>query len=164
MNSNQEKRMNDWFWYAIGAATGAPVLLLVIHDQRADGPLTDRAVNLTALNNVFSVVAVTMLLALLHLEYRPGVTELLLHPLYLLVGSALLGYLAAVALVLLAGWLGKREELQFIALVAMVLLTVGVAKALQLSMLMCISQLAVASGFFVEMSHARRGRSCRADP
>jgi len=128
---------------AIGAATGAPVLLLVIHDQRADGPLTDRAVNLTALNNVFSVVAVTMLLALLHLEYRPGVTELLLHPLYLLVGSALLGYLAAVALVLLAGWLGKREELQFIALVAMVLLTVGVAKALQLSMLVSLLALGV---------------------
>jgi len=128
---------------AIGAATGAPVLLLVIHDQRADGPLTDRAVNLTALNNVFSVVAVTMLLALLHLEYRPGVTELLLHPLYLLVGSALLGYLAAVALVLLAGWLGKREELQFIALVAMVLLTVGLAKALQLSMLVSLLVLGV---------------------
>src|SRR4029077_4639959 len=88
-------------------------------------------------------VAVTMLLALLHLEYRPGVTELLLHPLYLLVGSALLGYLASVALVLLVRWLGKREELQFILLVAMVLLTVGVAKALQLSMLVSLLALGV---------------------
>ena len=128
---------------AIGTATGASVLLLVIHAQRADGPLTDRAVNLTALNNVFSVVAVTMLLALLHLEYRPRVTELLLHPVYLLVGSALLGYLASVALVLLARWLGKREDLQFILLVAMVLLTVGVAKALQLSMLVSLLALGV---------------------
>ena len=128
---------------AIGTATGAPVLLLVIHDQRADGPLTDRAVNLTALNNVFSVVAVTMLLAFLHLEYRPGVTLLLLHPIYLLVGSALLGYLASVALVLLARWLGKREDLQFILLVAMVLLTVGMAKALQLSMLVSLLALGV---------------------
>lgn len=128
---------------AIGAATGASVLLLMIHDQRADGPLTDRAVNLTALNNVFSVVAVTMLLAFLHLEYRPGVTLLLLHPIYLLVGSALLGYLASVALVLLARWLGKREDLQFILLVAMVLLTVGMAKALQLSMLVSLLALGV---------------------
>jgi len=128
---------------AIGTATGASVLLLVIHAQRADGPLTDRAVNLTALNNVFSVVAVTMLLALLHLEYRPRMTELLLHPVYLLVGSALLGYLASVALVLLARWLGKREDLQFILLVAMVLLTVGVAKALQLSMLVSLLALGV---------------------
>ena len=128
---------------AIGAATGASVLLVVIHDQRADGPLTDRAVNLTALNNVFSVVAVTMLLAFLHLEYRPGVTILLLQPLYLLLGSTLLGYAASLVLVLLARWLGKREDLQFILLVAMVLLTVGIAKALQLSMLISLLALGV---------------------
>jgi Kef-type K+ transport system membrane component KefB len=128
---------------AIGVATGAPVLLVVIHDQRADGLLTDRAVNLTALNNVFSVVAVTMLLAFLHLEYRPGVTMLLLQPLYLLLGSALLGYLASMVLVLLARWLGKREDLQFILLVAMVLLTVGAAKALQLSILVSLLALGV---------------------
>jgi Kef-type K+ transport system membrane component KefB len=128
---------------AVGTATGASVLLLVIHDQRGDGPLTDRAVNLTALNNVFSVVAVTMLLAFLHLEYRPGVTSLLLQPLYLLLGSALLGYVASVALVLLARWLGKREDLQFILLVAMVLLTVGMAKALQVSMLVSLLALGV---------------------
>lgn len=130
---------------AIGAGTGASVLLLVIHDQRADGPLTDRAVNLTALNNVFSVVAVTMFVALLHLEYRPKVTELLLHPLYLLVGSAVLGYVASHVLVLLARWLGKREDLQFILLVAMVLLTVGMAKALELSMLISLLALGVMS-------------------
>ena len=128
---------------AIGVATGASVLLVTIHDQRADGPLTDRAVNLTALNNVFAVVAVTMLLAFLHLEYRPGVTILLLQPLYLLLGSTLLGYMASLALVLLARWLGKREDLQFILLVAMVLLTVGVAKALQLSMLVSLLALGV---------------------
>jgi Kef-type K+ transport system membrane component KefB len=128
---------------AIGVATGASVLLVTIHDQRADGPLTDRAVNLTALNNVFAVVAVTMLLAFLHLEYRPGVTILLLQPLYLLLGSTLLGYMASLALVLLARWLGKREDLQFILLVAMVLLTVGVAKALQLSMLISLLALGV---------------------
>ncbi len=130
---------------AIGVATGAPVLLLVIHDQRADGPVSDRAVNLTALNNVFSVVAVTMLVTLLHLEYRPGVTELLLHPLYLVLGSALLGYLASIALVLLARWVGKREDLQLILLVAMVLLTVGVAKTLELSMLISLLALGVMS-------------------
>jgi len=128
---------------AIGVATGASVLLVTIHDQRADGPLTDRAVNLTALNNVFSVVAVTMLLAFLHLEYRPGVTILLLQPLYLLLGSTLLGYVASLALVLLARWLGKREDLQFILLVAMVLLTVGIAKALQLSVLISLLALGV---------------------
>ncbi|MEO8630617.1 MAG: cation:proton antiporter, partial [Betaproteobacteria bacterium] len=118
---------------AIGTATGAPVLLLIIHSERSDGLLTDRAINLTALNNVFAVVALTMLLAFLHLEYRAGVYLVFLHPLYLLLGSALLGLVASVLLVWLARWVGKREDLQFILLVAMVLLTVGMAKTLHLS-------------------------------
>ena len=128
---------------AIGTGSAASVVLLVVHDQRADGPLTDRAINLIALNNVFAVLSVTMLLGALHIEYRPGVWTLVLHPLYLLAGSALLGYLAAVALLLLARWFGKREDLQFILLVATVLLTVGLAKALQLSMLIALLVLGV---------------------
>lgn len=128
---------------AIGTATGAPVLLLVVHAQRADGPLTDRAINHTALNNVFAVVAVTMLLSVLQLEYRASAYVFLLHPLYLLIGSTLLGYLASVLLVALARWLGKREDLQFILLIAMVLLTVGVAKSLELSMLIALLALGV---------------------
>lgn len=128
---------------AIGIGSAASVLLLVVHDQGADGPLTDRAINLTALNNVLAVLSVTMLLGVLHMEYRPGVWALVLHPLYLLVGSALLGYLAVLVLILLARWLGKREDLQFILLVATVLLTVGLAKALQLSMLISLLVLGV---------------------
>ena len=130
---------------AIGTATGASVLLLIVHAQRSDGPLTDRAVNLTVLNNVFSVVALTMLLAFLHLEYRAGLYLVFLHPLYLLFGSVLLGYLASVVLVWLARWLGKREDLQFILLVSMVLLTVGMAKSLQLSNLISLLALGVMS-------------------
>jgi len=128
---------------AIGAASGAPVLLLMIHAQRADGPLTDRAINHTALNNVFAVVAVTMLLSFLHLEYRAAAYLVVLHPLYLLLGSMALGYGFSLFLVWLARWLGKREDLQFILLVAMVLLTVGVAKALELSMLIALLALGV---------------------
>jgi Kef-type K+ transport system membrane component KefB len=128
---------------AIGAASGAPVLLLMIHAQRADGPLTDRAINHTALNNVFAVVAVTMLLSFLHLEYRAAAYLVVLHPLYLLLGSMALGYLFSLVLVWLARWLGKREDLQFILLVAMVLLTIGVAKALELSMLIALLALGV---------------------
>ena len=138
---------------AIGTASGAPVLLLIIHAQRADGPLTDRAINHTALNNVFAVVAVTMLLSFLHLEYRAAAYLVVLHPLYLLLGSMLLGYVFSVFLVWFARWLGKREDLQFILLVAMVLLTVGVAKALGLSMLIALLALGVMA----------RGRDARRD-
>jgi hypothetical protein len=38
----------------------------------------------------------------------------------------------------LAGWLGKREDRQFVLLVAMVVLTVGVARALNLSVVVAL--------------------------
>jgi Kef-type K+ transport system membrane component KefB len=111
---------------------------MVIHEQRAEGPLTEQAVSLTALNNVFAVVAVTMLLAYLHLEYQAGWHVMLLHPVYLLVGSVVLGYAVSFVTLALAGWFGKREVMQFVLLVSMILLAVGAATALQLSVLLTL--------------------------
>jgi Kef-type K+ transport system membrane component KefB len=123
---------------AIGMATAASVLLMVIHEQRAEGPLTEQAVSLTALNNVFAVVTVTMLLAYLHLEYQAGWHVMLLHPIYLLVGSVALGYAASLMTLPLAGWFGKREVMQFVLLVSVILLAVGAATVLQLSVLLTL--------------------------
>jgi hypothetical protein len=123
---------------AIAMGTAPAVLLLVIHEQRADGVLTEQALNLTALNNIFAVVAVTMLLAYVHLEYQAGVYVMLLHPVYLLLGSLALGYAAGALTVRLGAWLGRREDLQFVLLVAMVLLAVGAAVALRLSVLLTL--------------------------
>jgi Kef-type K+ transport system membrane component KefB len=123
---------------AIAMSTSPSVLLLVIHDERAEGALTEQALNLTALNNIFAVVTVTMLLAYMHLEYQAGVHIMLLHPVYLLLGSLAVGYAAAALTVLFAGWLGKREDLQFVMLVSMVLLAVGSALALRVSVLLTL--------------------------
>jgi len=123
---------------AIAMGSAPSVLLLVIHDQRADGVLTEQALNLTALNNIFAVVAVTMLLAYLHLEYQAGIHVMLLHPVYLLLGSLALGYAAAALTVRCAAWLGKREDLQFVMLVSMVLLAVGTATVLRVSVLLTL--------------------------
>lgn len=128
---------------AIGVATAPSVLLMVIHDQRADGPLTEQALSLTALNNAFAVLLVTMLLAHLHLEYQAGLHVVLLHPVYLLIGSLLLGWLASILVLVLARWLGKREDLQFVMLVGVILLTVGCALALKLSVLIGLLALGV---------------------
>jgi Kef-type K+ transport system membrane component KefB len=128
---------------AIGMGTAPSVLLMVIHDQRADGPLTEQAVNLTALNNAFAVLTFTMLLAQLHMQYQAGLHVVLLHPVYLLAGSLLLGWLASVLVLLLARWLGKREDLQFVLLVGVILLTVGCAVMLKLSVLIALLALGV---------------------
>lgn len=128
---------------AIGTATSPSVLLMVIHDQRADGSLTEQAVNLTALNNAFAVLTFTMLLAQLHMQYQAGLHVVLLHPVYLLAGSLLLGWLASLLMLQLARWLGKLEDLQFVLLVGVILLTVGCAVVLKLSVLIALLALGV---------------------
>ena len=118
---------------AIGTATSPAIVMLIVHDLRAQGQITERLLLLTAVNSVFAYVLLTLLLPFLHLQHEAGWEHALLHPLYLLWGSALAGYLACRLMLAIAAWLGKREETQFILLVSMVVVAVGVAHALKLS-------------------------------
>jgi len=58
-------------------------------------PVTERTLLLTALNCSIAVLALTALIPSLYLEYRAGWLIILLHPLYLLGGSFVLGWLQA---------------------------------------------------------------------
>ena len=118
---------------AIGTATSPAVVMLVAHDLRAEGQITERMLLFTAVNTVFAYVLLTLLLPFLHLQHAASWEQALFHPLYLLGGSILAGYLACMLMLQIARWLGKREELQFVLLVAMVVVTVGMAHALKLS-------------------------------
>ena len=118
---------------AIGTATSPAIVMLVIHDLRAQGQITERLLLLTAVNAVFAFVLLTLLLPFLHLEHAASWQQALLHPLYLLWGSIFAGYLACMLMLRMAAWLGKSEERQFILMVGMVVLTVGLAHSLQLS-------------------------------
>ena len=118
---------------AIGTATSPAIVMLVAHELRAEGQVTERMLLFTAVNSVFAYVALMLLLPFLHLEHAASWQQALFHPLYLLAGSSLAGYVACMVLLWLAAWLGKREERQFVLLVAMVVVTVGAAHALQLS-------------------------------
>jgi len=118
---------------AVGTATSPAVVLLVAHEQRAEGQVTERTLLFTAVNTAFAYILLTMLLPFLHLEYAANWRQTVFHPLYLLIGSILAGGLACTAMILIARWLGKAEERQFVLLVAMVVVTVGLAHALKLS-------------------------------
>src|SRR5438128_4742756 len=118
---------------AIGAATSPAIVMLVVHDLRAQGQITERLLLFTAVNSVFAFVLLTLLLPFLHLEHAAGWQQALFHPLYLLWGSIFAGYLACLLMLKLATWLGKSEERQFILMVGTVVLTVGLAHSLQLS-------------------------------
>jgi Kef-type K+ transport system membrane component KefB len=123
---------------AIGTATSPAVVLLVAHELRAAGQVTERMLLFTAVNSVFAYVALTLLLPFLHLEHAVSWREALLHPLYILGGSALVGFVASLTLLWLAAWVGKREDRQFILLVALVVLAVGAARSLNLSVVVTL--------------------------
>lgn len=123
---------------AIGISTSPAVLMLVAQEQRAEGQITERALNLVAMNSVLAFIVVTVLLSVLHFEYQASAVTVVLHPLYLLIGSTLLGAAAWYAALRLGRWLGKREDRQFVMVVALVVLTVGGANLLKLSVLLAL--------------------------
>jgi len=123
---------------AIGTATSPAVVILVAHDQRADGQLTERMLLFTAVNSIFAYVGLMLLLPFLRVEHAGTWTHAVLHPVYLLVGSVLVGFIACALMLGLARWLGKREDRQFVLLVSLVVLTVGVARALNLSVMVAL--------------------------
>jgi Kef-type K+ transport system membrane component KefB len=128
---------------AIGIATSPAVVLLVAHELRSEGQLTERMLLLTAINSIFAFFSVTMLLPFLHLEYQAGWAETLLQPLYVMLGSLLTGFVASFLVLQFAAWLGKREDRQFIMLVGMIVITAGLARTLNLSVLVALLTLGI---------------------
>ena len=76
---------------AIGTATSPAVVMLVAHELRAEGQVTERTLLFTAVNSVFAYAALTLLLPLLHLELRAEWLEAVLRPTYILGGSLVAG-------------------------------------------------------------------------
>jgi NhaP-type Na+/H+ or K+/H+ antiporter len=126
------------FAAAIGMATSPAVVLLVAKEMKAEGQVTERALCLTALNGVLAFTTVTLLTALVHIEYHAGFLVALIQPTYVLLGSLLLGYVAARIAIGGARMLGKREERQFAMHVALLVLAVGLADVLKLSVLVAL--------------------------
>ena len=123
---------------AIGVSTSPAVVLLVAQELKAEGQVTERALNLVAMNSVIAFILTTMLLSWLHHEYRASWTMIALHPVYLLGGSLSLGYLASVATILLSRWIGKHAERQLVMLLAVIVLTIGAARMLEFSVLLAL--------------------------
>jgi Kef-type K+ transport system membrane component KefB len=130
---------------AIGTSTSPAVVMLVVHDVRAQGQVTERLLLFTAVNTAFAYVLLTLLLPFLHLEHQASWQQAVFHPLYLLWGSLLAGWAACMLMLRLAAWLGKSEERQFVLMVAMVVVTVGLAHALKLSVSRTLIALGVAA-------------------
>jgi len=126
---------------AVGTATSPAVVTVLAHELRASGQITERMLLFTAVNCVFAYVVLMLFMPLVHLQYATGWRSAILHPLYLLSGAALLGFAGSLLLLILAKWLGKQEDRQFILLIALVVLVVGCARALNLPVVVALLML-----------------------
>lgn len=130
---------------AIGTATSPAVVTVVAHELRAEGQVTERMLLFTAVNSLFAYLTLTLLLPFLPERASSSWEDALVHPVYLAVGSVLIGLVASFLLLRLGAWIGQREEGQFVLLVAAVVLTVGLAHTLKLSVLLALLTLGMLS-------------------
>jgi len=123
---------------AIAVATSPAVVLAVSKELRAQGQVTERLQLLSALNSVYSFVAFAVLFAWLHVEARGAWELVVMHPLYLVLGSAALAALAAVLLLVLLERFGPRGDVQTISALGVVVVAVSVAMAFKLSVVLAL--------------------------
>ena len=123
---------------AIAMTTSPAVLMLLVHDNRSDGQVTERAMNLTALNGLLASLLVTILLGSAHYEAKSQVEVAILQPLYLLFGSLVLG--AAMSWISrgIARHIEKTREVHFALIAGMVVCAVGLATMLKLPVILAL--------------------------
>lgn len=123
---------------AIAMTTSPAVLLLIVHDTRAEGQVTERAMNLVALNGLLASIITTMMVASSHLAVSTEVELAILHPLYLFFGSLILGG----AMAAIARWLArsfeKTKDIHFTLIVGMVICAVGLATMAKLPVILAL--------------------------
>src|SRR5262249_13029748 len=123
---------------SIAMATSPAVVLLIVQDTRSEGQVTERSLNLVALNSLLASILTTILLASAHLEARMGLDVALLHPAYLFLGSLALGAAVARLARVVARAVEKTRDLHFTLIAGMVVGAVGLAIMLKLSVILAL--------------------------
>lgn len=123
---------------AIAMTTSPEVLLMVVHDTSSEGQVTERAMNMVALNGLFASILATILLGSAHYEARTPIEVAILHPLYLFFGSLLLGAVMAWLTRLIARTVEKTRDVHFALLAGMVVSAVGLAAMLKLPVILAL--------------------------
>jgi Kef-type K+ transport system membrane component KefB len=156
---------------AIAVATAPASTLMVIRESDSEGPLTDSLLAIIALNNIYCIIAFSLVAAAIELAAglngpagRLQSLYVALYPLvWQLLGSVALGFLVGL---LLARWASKVTETgeTLILLGGSILFCVGVARVLELSPL--IASMAVGATM-VNLTHRSQplfDTLSRADP
>jgi Kef-type K+ transport system membrane component KefB len=120
---------------AIVISSSPAILIHVAHEVGAAGPVTERAKELVALNNLFSFFAFSAMLPAGLLANEAGWSTALLQPLYQLLGSLLIAIVIAVLLVQTARFTRAASQYRMALIIGALMLGIGSAKAFDLSAL-----------------------------
>ncbi len=123
---------------AIAMTASPAVLLFIVHDTSAEGQVTARAFNLVALNGLLASIIATILLGSAHLQSRVDVETAILHPLYLFVGSLIVGALMASLTRIVARTVQRSPDVHFTLIAGMVVGAVGLAVLLKLPVILTL--------------------------
>ena len=127
----------------IGIATAPAVVLLVVNELKAEGPVTRRTLWHVALNNIVAMLGLALLLPFIEARASAEPWYPIARSLWILGGSFLLGYLAFLVMTFLARLTGKAPAPQFILSVGVIVATVGAAQTARLSVLLALLVLGI---------------------
>lgn len=120
---------------AILISSSPAVLLHVAHEVAAKGPVTESAKTLVALNNCWSFILFAAVVPALLLDQHAALSQVILQPAYLLLGSAVLGICVGALLHWLCLRTAGAEQYKFALVIGSLMLTLALAQQLKLSAL-----------------------------
>ena len=124
---------------SIAMTTAPSVLLFMSHETRSEGQVTERAINLAALNGLLASIIVTIMLGSAHFaSARVDLDTAVFHPLYLFTGSLALGAFMAMFTRVIARSVERSSDMHFTLIAGMVVAAVGLATLLRLPVILAL--------------------------
>jgi len=123
---------------AISMATAPAIVMRVVAEARARGQVSDRLLMLAALNSIYTVLAVQLIVGWLHGSVRGDAVSAVLHPVYLIAGALLAGAAIAWLMRSLRARLMLDDEHAGAVLIGLVLASVVLLKLLKLPVLLAL--------------------------
>lgn len=117
---------------AIAVGTSPSVVMRVAAECKAEGQVTQRLFVLCALNVAYSIVLSKLIVGGMHGVFRGDWLSAVLHPVYLLAGSTLIGALLAVAFRVLRRAFDLSDEQGVVVLFGLLLLALSALDVLKL--------------------------------
>lgn len=137
----------------LASATGPSVILGITKENRARGQVTERLYLLSALGSCYTFITLGVVYVWMHYTHQSVWWINILHPLYLIGGSILLGALAARCIAWALSWVKPSAGGQTLRAVTMIVVTVALVDVLKLSV---VITLLVAGVLYRTIDHRRR--------